>query len=257
MPQEATIDYIKRALARLRDTSVAAAQRARLAVTAEATKAGAFQSGRMLMHVSEVYNGEMAAAVEKGIRLAFDAAGTNSELVCATANEGLIAIKDALFDDLAAFYRSQGSWGGSTGKTLGDSFLSTAEKTIEGVVDDFRHGILGGLKLTKDPLVSIVSSITNSPGATQQTGIGNVQAVLPAVADLRAALAQFTQSKEVQALQAEEKAAVIDVAEVIGAELDKPAPDPCKVRRWGRRLLDIAERLGIAVAATGLSHLLF
>lgn len=42
------------------------------------------------------------------------------------------------------------------------------------VVDDYRHGMLGDAPLKKDPFVSVTSNIVNSPGAVQQSGIGNL-----------------------------------------------------------------------------------
>jgi hypothetical protein len=75
--------------------------------------------------------------------------------------------------------------------------------------------------------------------------------------DIRAALTQFLNSNEVQGLDNDNKQSIADVAEVLGNELDKEQPDASKIARWGRRLVDIAERLGIGVAASGLSHVLF
>jgi hypothetical protein len=65
------------------------------------------------------------------------------------------------------------------------------------------------------------------------------------------------QSKEVQTLSLDNKQSIADVAEVLVIELDKAEPDSSKIGRWGKRLVDIAERLGIGVAASGLSHVLF
>jgi len=113
--------------------------------------------------------------------------------------------------------------------------------------------------LIKDPLVSVVTSVTSGPGATVQGWIGNVQSAFTAsaVSELRTALTQFIQSQEVQTLAPEDKQSLLDVAEVVSSEIDKATPDGSKLARWGRRLLEIAERLGVAVAATGVSHVLF
>lgn len=113
--------------------------------------------------------------------------------------------------------------------------------------------------MNKDPLVSVITKITNSPGAVAQGGIGNVQDARTSIAgaDIRSALAQFMNSTQVQALAVDDKQSIADVAEVLVTELDKPQPDAGRITRWGRRLIDIAERLGIGVAASGLSHVLF
>jgi hypothetical protein len=44
----------------------------------------------------------------------------------------------------------------------------------DAMVDDFTHGMAGGARLSKDPVVSIVSTISNSPGAVQQSGFGQL-----------------------------------------------------------------------------------
>jgi hypothetical protein len=143
--------------------------------------------------------------------------------------------------------------------SLGNNFLSTMDNRIASTIDDLRHGIAGGARLTKDPLVNVISTITHSPGAVLQSGVGNVQRAVTsaAVNDIRSALGQFMSSKEVQALTGEHKQSVEDLVEVIDGELAKPQPDASKISRWGKRLIEIAERLGIGVAASGLSHILF
>ncbi len=145
------------------------------------------------------------------------------------------------------------------GEQLGNDFLNATDKRIAGAVDDLRHCILGGHRLTKDPLVSVISTVTNSPGAILQSGIGNVQKALAMGhgSEVRAALEQFTSSREVQNLGADEKQSIMDVADVVRAELDQQTPDASKIARWGRRLLELAAQLGVAVAANGVAHALF
>jgi hypothetical protein len=105
----------------------------------------------------------------------------------------------------------------------------------------------------------VCDQITNSPGAVLQSGVGNVQTATAstfAPSDVRSALLQFLNSQDVQGLANEDKQSVADVAEVLGNELDKPQPDASKIARWGRRLVEIAERLGIGVAVSVLSRAL-
>jgi hypothetical protein len=45
----------------------------------------------------------------------------------------------------------------------------------EQALDDFSHGMQGSERLKKDPLVSVINSQTNSPGAIQQVGIGRAE----------------------------------------------------------------------------------
>ena len=46
------------------------------------------------------------------------------------------------------------------------------ERKIQ-LIDDFRHGMMGSGRLKKDPLVNVINTQTNGPGATQQVGIGD------------------------------------------------------------------------------------
>ena len=133
------------------------------------------------------------------------------------------------------------------------------DKPISAGLDDFRHGILEGIRLTKDPIVSVISTVNNSPGAVVQAGLGNVQKILSVDGrtDVRSALTSFLKSKEVQALAPDDRQGLEDLADVLTVELEKPSPDTSKLARWGKRLLEVAEKLGVAVAASGLGHLLF
>jgi hypothetical protein len=86
----------------------------------------------------------------------------------------------------------------------------------------------------------------HSPGAVVPRGVGNVQHAVAAAStnDIKTALAQFMNSLEVQQRSPENKESVIDVADVIASELDKPQPDPGKIGRWGKRLIDISRACG-------------
>ncbi len=251
--------YLRRAFSRLCEEAVQSAQKGRLRVMAEATSRGALQSGGSLISVKGEYDRVANETTDKMVRLAFDVTGDTSEPTCAVVEEGLTALRDALSNDLAQFYSAQ-TWARSNApEALRSDFHRAMDKRTTGTIDDFRHGIVGGTRLTKDPLVNVISTITNSPGAVLQSGTGNVQAALTSVEsnDIRSALTQFMASKEVQALTGENKQSLSDVAEVISDELDKQQPDASKLRRWGKRLIDVAERIGVGVATSGLARILF
>jgi hypothetical protein len=74
---------------------------------------------------------------------------------------------------------------------------------------------------------------------------------------VRAALEQFITSNEVRNLGSNERQSILDVAEVVRAELDQQTPDAPKILRWGKRLLELAQQVGVAVAAKGLEQALF
>lgn len=259
MTEELILAYLVRAFDRQREASILDAQMSRSRVMAEASKAGALQSGRTLLSIKTEYVRVVQEAGAKMSRHAFDAAGSNAQDVIRVIQKALTALRDAISNDLADFFRRGGSWAGALGQSLGNDYLHETDKIISSVVDDFSHGILEGVRLTKDPLVSVISSITNSPGAVMQSGVGNIQKVLTSggASALRDALGAFLNSSEVQSLPAEDKQGLTDVAEVLSSELEKPSPDASKLARWGAMLVEVAEKLGIAVAASGISHALF
>jgi hypothetical protein len=253
------LTYLSRAFDRMRNEAVQSVQRERTRVMAQAAQQGALQSGRMMLLVKEEYDRLASETADKIVKLAFEATESTAHPVCEVVNKGLIALRDALSNDLTEFLRVQCSWApANASNQIKSDFLTATDARIAGMVDDLSHGIAGGTRLNKDPLVSVISQITNSPGAVSQSGIGNIQhARASANSHIRSALAQFMQSKEVQTLSLDNKQSIADVAEVLVIELDKAEPDSSKIGRWGKRLVDIAERLGIGVAASGLSHVLF
>jgi hypothetical protein len=128
----------------------------------------------------------------------------------------------------------------------------------DALLDDFKHGMMGSQRLKKDPVVSIVSNQTNSPGAVQQIGVGNfsqsafVQNHKPLVEAIDAALS----SAEFKALPELEQQGFRDVAEVVKEEADKTAPDSGKLKRWGKRLVELGTDLGLKVATGTIASLL-
>jgi hypothetical protein len=254
------IAYLERSFTRLRDDAVQSAQKERLRVMAEATRAGTLQSDRMLLLIKEEYDRVATNAADKIAHLAYELTGSTDKPVSEAVELGLSAVGERLAADLADFLESQRGWVPPNARMqLNNDFLNRTNKLIEATVDDFQRGIAGGTRLTKDPLGSVISEITNRPGAVLQTVVGNRQNAVSTVttSNLKAALAQFLNSKEVQSLGAENKQSIADVAEVLANELDKPSPDPSKITRWGKRLIELVERSGIAVAASVLSKVLF
>jgi hypothetical protein len=51
--------------------------------------------------------------------------------------------------------------------------LTAMREKRDWLLDDFQHGMMGSERLKKDPVVSIVSNQTNSPGSVQQIGVGD------------------------------------------------------------------------------------
>ncbi len=99
--------YLARAFDRAREEAMLSAGKARLRVMAEAAKAGAFQSGRMLLNVKDESGREVGEATERAVRLAFEVTGSTSAELCELVQRGLFAVRDALSSDLAQFFHSQ------------------------------------------------------------------------------------------------------------------------------------------------------
>jgi hypothetical protein len=192
-------------------------------------------------------------------RLTYDVCETTAEPACEVVEQELRSLRDRLSNDLADCFRALKWAPPRATDAVGNGFLDTLDKRIAAVADDFRHGLVGGKRLSKDPLVSVLTSVSNSPGAVVQGGIGNAQTVRTTsqVQDVRTAITQFIQSKEVQALQPEQRESLTDIADVVTAELSKPSPDSSKLARWGKRRLAVAEQVGIAVATGAIQHALF
>lgn len=128
----------------------------------------------------------------------------------------------------------------------------------DSLLDNFRHGMVGSQKLKKDPVVSIVSHQTNSPGAIQQVGVGDFSQ--KAFADnhqpLVDAVSKALASPEFAKLEPAQKDGFKDVADALLDEAAKEKPNPGKLKRWGERLAEIGKELGLHVAATEIVHII-
>jgi hypothetical protein len=123
---------------------------------------------------------------------------------------------------------------------------------------DFTHGMLGDERLKKDGVVSIINNQTNSPGAIQQSGVGNFsqrafsQHHQPLVAAIDAALA----SAEFANLVDNQKQGFRDIADVVKEEASKPTPDASKLKRWSDRLISMGTEVGMRVAVSEIGQIL-
>jgi hypothetical protein len=99
---------------------------------------------------------------------------------------------------------------------------------------------------------------SNSPGAIQQVGVGQVSQ--SALVDNRQALVQAIDhalaSPEVAALSPQQKEGFTDLADALKDEAKKEQPDPGKLRRWGNRLLEFGKELGVKVATDSIAQIL-
>jgi hypothetical protein len=124
------------------------------------------------------------------------------------------------------------------------------------LTDDFAHGIQGSERLKRDPLVNVVNN--NSPGTIQQVGIGNFSqsAFVQNNGELVNAIDAALASEEFKALDVDTQATLQDTAEVLKAEASKINPDPGKLKRWGGRLVQMCNDVGIKVGGHALAQVL-
>jgi hypothetical protein len=137
-----------------------------------------------------------------------------------------------------------------------DIIRQKLENKHQRLTDDFAHGIQGSERLKKVPLVNVVNN--NSPGTIQQVGIGNFSqsAFLQNNTELVNAIEQALASEEFKALDADTQATLQDTAEVLKGEASKINPDPGKLKRWGGRLVQMCNDVGIKVGGHTLAQVL-
>jgi sigma-70-like protein len=126
------------------------------------------------------------------------------------------------------------------------------------LLDDFAHGMMGSNRMKKDPVISVVNTQTNSPGAIQQTGFGNFSqaAFTQQHQPLVAAIDRAIRSPEFAALQPAQKDAFRDIADTLKDEAAKQTPDAGKLKRWGSRLVELGRELGLRVATSEITTVL-
>jgi hypothetical protein len=146
------LTYLSRAFDRMRNEAVQSVQRERTRVMAQAAQQGALQSGRMMLLVKEEYDRLASETADKIVKLAFEATESTAHPVCEVVNKGLIALRDALSNDLTEFLRVQCSWApANASNQIKSDFLTATDARIAGMVDDLSHGIAGGTRLNQGP----------------------------------------------------------------------------------------------------------
>jgi hypothetical protein len=119
--------------------------------------------------------------------------------------------------------------------------------------------MFGSERLKKDPLVNVINTQRNSPGAFQQVGIGNnfsQSAFTKDHQELIIAIDRALSSADFAGLKPPQKEAFSDTAAVVKDEAAKQEPDVGKLKRWGGRLVDLSKDLGMNFAANEIVALL-
>jgi|GEM_PF-2835827 len=246
------LEYLGRGLNTRTYASVEAYKLAASKIKREATLHGAQGSSRVLVAFGEAAIEEFTKEALEAAQFAFNVMDHNGEEVSKPLEYALGRMVDMIGNAL----------GGENGSPDHASITNKAKAQLkakkEQILDDFVHGIMGSHKLKKDSVISVVNNQTNSPGSTQQVGFGNfsqtafTQQQHALVRAIDAALA----SQEYAALGPPQKEAFKDIADTLKDEAAKPAPDSGKLKRWGSRLVDLANEIGLKVASDTLTKVL-
>ncbi len=133
-------------------------------------------------------------AFKDALLFAYNASGRNDE-VLAREEECGFEIIEAIMAVLNICAVRTGMTSGFVTEQI-TSIRTKLDERRTRLTDDFIHGMIGSEKMKRDPVVSIVNSQTNSPGAVQQIGVGDhfsqsamVQNLQPLVDAINRALA--------------------------------------------------------------------
>ena len=254
-----TPDYIARALGRIVDEIRTRAIDGITAIHHRNNAAGRLESGVTLVQSNEEMLALMKEAMKRGAEFVFNAYGD----VTPAGVAALRKFGDELTLVVAAPVIKWANAGksGSAGPIkakMADDLKQRLGEALDAALDDFSHGMHGNSRLRKEPVVSniINNTISNSPGAVAQAGIGEFSqsAIVQHSGNLIKAIEAFLAATEFQKLDPEKRDAVADVADALKSEAAKAEPDPGKLKRWGLRLSALTKEFGLHMAATAIWH---
>jgi hypothetical protein len=198
----------------------------------------------------------MAKALQRMAKIAFSIAGSTSDAAACQLKQAGDQLADGMTEWLQDLFKNQGMPAGPPGGLL-PALAAALHNEVQHAVDDFRHGMAGEEKLKQDPLVSIVNTVTNSPGTVLQNAVGANNQQSAQQRSLLSALDGLTSSEQFKALREQDRLAVQDLVDTLRDEIKKPDPDSPKIARWGRRLIELTQQLGLDVAAAAIAKFLF
>ena len=248
--------YLGRTLnARAADTALEIAQIVREVMNRLASKG---QTGASVKHIDTEAMGLLTKKVNDACQFAFSLTGGVSPEVLEQVTYFAGRVEKIISDEVLPVAVRLGIRSDQAAR-VNTTFLSQLRSRKEQLLDDFSHGMQGSERLKKDPLVSVINSQTNSPGAIQQVGIGDnfsQTAFTKTHNELVTAIDRALASPEFTQLNQDQKEAFSDTAAIVKEEAVKPQPDVGKLKRWGTRLVDLSKDLGMKVAAGEIVHLL-
>ncbi len=249
-------DYVARRLGRMVDQAIERAQVAVNDVQSEATLRGALGGSRVYLLYDEAVGKVLEDVLPRMAVTVFRASGGTSEATAQVLENAGLKFADTITDWLEKRHKGPGAAFGYTGPPT-STLKATLYEMVRGVVDDFRHGVVGEESLKQDPMVSIVTNITGSTGTIVQNAVGQSNQQSAQQQSLLAALEKLVSSEEFNKLDEQNRFAVQDMADVLREEIKKPNVNTSKIARWGRRLIQLAEQLGLHVAGAEIAKFLF
>jgi hypothetical protein len=226
-------------------------------IMSEATLAGSLHGSRTFIHFWEAGVEILEREMNSAIQFVYNHTGQHTGEVY----DQVVYCSNQMLERMVQDVRTRA---GMNDRTFGGGYAEIVDRMQtamrekrERLLDDFQHGMMGSGRLKKDPVVSIVSNQTDSPGAVQQVGVGNfsqnafVQNHQPLVDAVNKALA----SPEYAKLEPAQQEGFKDVADTLLDEAKKDKPDAGKLKRWAHRLGELATQLGLHVAATEIVHI--
>jgi hypothetical protein len=254
---ESNLEYLGRNLNRRKNDAAVAIELAIETVMRTNSAAGRLASGSSLISIKQEVHRVFQEQFDDAVKFAFNLMGTNNADVVNVLTYFAGSIEKIIMDKVRTSCVHLGLSGADVAPHVMNMQLSL-EGLKERLVDDFSHGMSGSSKLEKDPVVSIVSHQTNSPGAVQQIGVGNFSqtAFAQQHQQLVEAIDRALQSQEFDALDAHSKEGFKDIADTLIEEASKPQPNPGKLKRWGTRLSEFGLQVGMRVASDEIIHVI-
>jgi hypothetical protein len=251
------LEYLGRNLNSRAYDAAGAAERALTQVMAKAAAAGALASGRTLLLFEEEALRVFTEKVTDAIQFAFNLTERNTEDVLAPVRFCVGRMAEMINAHVVTYSTRLGIQEHTTAGQVHKIRQAIEERKMQ-LLDDFAHGMMGSDRMKKDPVISVVNTQTNSPGATQQTGFGNFSqaAFAQQHQPLIAAIDRAISSPEFAALQPAEKDAFRDIADTLKDEGAKRTPNAGKLERWGSRLVELGRELGLRVATSEITTVL-
>ncbi|WP_315718130.1 MULTISPECIES: hypothetical protein [unclassified Bradyrhizobium] len=228
-------------------------------IMSEATLAGALHNSRTFIRFWEVGVQLLERDINSAIQFVYNHTGQHTgEVYDQVAYCSSQMVERILQDVRARAGVNDQAFGGGYAEIV-DRMQTAMQEKRERLLDDFKHGMIGSERLKKDAVVNVINNQTNSPGAIQQVGVGDnfsQQAFAQNHQELVLAIEKALASQEFAELQQDQKEAYSDTALVVKEEAAKAQPDAGKLKRWGRRLVDLGRDLGMKVATAEIVNLL-